>query len=93
MSRNLLILIAAALVTSAIGWHLAGEDVFSTEGVCIVLVAALGIMGIAIVLALIPVGIYWLLEGGQMPYLSVVVWGVWGLLTLAFLINMSRPGW
>ena len=93
MSRNLPILFTASLVVSAIGWHLVGAGVLSAEGAGLVLAVTLGIMGIAFVLALIPAGIYWLIEGSPMPYLSVVVWGLWGLLTLAYLVHMSRPSW
>ncbi len=77
MSRNLLTLIAAALITSAIPWYIAGVELFTAEGIALILVVALSIMGIAFVLALIPAGVYWLFTRRRMPHLSVMVWIVW----------------
>ena len=90
MSRNLLLLIAAALLASVIFWHLSGVEVLSAEGAGLVLVLALGCMGAAIAVSLIPAGIYWLFKRRRMPYLSVVVWGLWGVLALAYLIMALR---
>ncbi|HEU5134595.1 MAG TPA: hypothetical protein VFU13_05565 [Steroidobacteraceae bacterium] len=88
MSRNLLILIAVALVTSAIPWYIVGVDLLTGEGAALILVLALAIIGLAFVLALVPAGIYWLIKRRRMPHLSVVVWVFWGLLTIGNLVNM-----
>jgi hypothetical protein len=77
MSRNIFILIAVAIVTSAIAGKRAGIDVFSAGGSGHVLGGATATIVVAIVLALVPAGIYWLVNRRPMPYLVTVMWGIW----------------
>jgi len=88
VSKNLLILFAAALVTSAIPLHFMGMELLSFEGVLWTLVLALSLIGVAFVLALIPAAIYWLFKRRRMPYLSAVVWGLWALITVVYFVDI-----
>jgi hypothetical protein len=87
MSLSLVLLAVATVLVSATVAVLKGIDFFSAAGSGFVLGRATVDYAITILVAMIPAGIYWLVRRRQMPRLSVVIWSVWIVITLAMLIK------
>lgn len=78
----MLTLLIASILVSAVSVIFLGVNVISPEGIVIVVARALGNVGLAVVVALIPAGIYWLFKRKRMPGLTVAIWVLWGLIAV-----------
>ncbi|MFL0801188.1 MAG: hypothetical protein K6L80_12105 [Agarilytica sp.] len=87
MSKNIIFLLAAALVVSAVSAIILGQSISSAAGIGFVIGMAAGTVGIAAILAFIPAGIYWLFKRKRMPGLNITIWVLWGLIAVLSLVG------
>ena len=87
MSKNMIFLVVAALAVGVVSNVIRGVNVLSAAGIGVVVGNALGTVAIAVIIALIPVGIYWLFKRKPMPGLNIVIWSLWALISILALIG------
>lgn len=80
MSKNFILLIVVALVFSVISALALGINISGSSGIGYIIGNAIGTVGAAMIISLIPAGIYWLATRKPMPGLSIVIWVLWGLI-------------
>lgn len=85
MSQNLVFLLIASFIAATISAILKGLTVYSLAVIGYIIGMALGIVGLSIVVSLIPAGVYWLFKRRRMPGLTLLIWSLWGLATIAIL--------
>ena len=91
MSKNLIALLIASLVFAVISSIILGENIFNSSGVGYVFGRALGSVGIAVIIGLIPAGIYWIVKRNTMPRLNIVIWMLWAVVSITSLLgNMAQ---
>lgn len=81
MSKNYIFLVLAALAMAVISAMLAQQNLFSLDGMGYVVGSAAAAIGIAVVVAAIPAGVYWLVKRKRMPGLSATIWVLWFLVS------------
>lgn len=82
MSKNILFLIIAALVMSVFSGVLLEQNLYSSAGMGFIIGSAAAAIGFAVILAAIPIGIYWLFKRKRMPGLNGTIWVLWFLISL-----------
>lgn len=87
MSKNIIFLLSAALITSAISAIVLGDGIFSFVGMGTVIGMAAAAVGLAIIIALIPAAIYWVFKRKRMPGLNITIWILWGLISASSLVG------
>lgn len=87
MSKNIGLIILAALVFAVVSALALGINIFGPAGIGYVIGSALGTVGIAIVISLIPAGMYWLLKRKRMPGLNITIWVLWCLIAALSLVG------
>lgn len=87
MSKNIGLLLLAALAFAFVSGLVLGKNIFSSMGVGYVVGSALGAVGIAIIISLIPAGFFWLVKRKRMPYLDITIWVLWALVSVLSLVG------
>lgn len=88
-----LLFVVALLAFSVVSVSLLGVNISWSAGINYVMSKAVGSVSLAIVVVLIPAGIYWLVKRQRMPGLNTVIWLLWSLLPVLILVGhlMYRP--
>lgn len=79
MSKQMVALLLVSILFGVISSMLLGVNITSSAGIGYVFGRGLGTVGLAVIIALIPAGIYWLFKRKQMPGLTITIWALWGL--------------
>ena len=87
MSKNIGLLLVSALVFAMISALILGVNISGSAGVGYVIGSALAAVGVAIIISLIPAGIYWLIKRKRMPGLNITIWILWGSIAILSLIG------
>lgn len=87
MSKNIGLLIVAALAFAVVSALVLGVNISGFAGIGYIVGSALAAVGIAIVIALIPAGIYWVIKRKRMPGLATTIWVLWGSVAVLSLIG------
>jgi hypothetical protein len=87
MSKNISLLLLSALAFAVVSALALGVNISGSAGIGYLVGSALTTVGIAIIVSLIPAGIYWLIKRKRMPGLNITIWVLWVLIAVLSLVG------